>query len=325
MIVIESIKMYDVILYSSTYREVWDDFVLNSKNATFLFYRNYLDYHSNRFVDCSLLIYKKNKLIALFPANVVDTIVYSHQGLTYGGLLMDKNTSTVDVLEIFRTINQFYGKKGYTKVVYKPIPYIYSKIPSQEDLYALFKVCNARLIGRNISSTIFQNRKTKFEESRKSGIRKAIRNGIKVCESLDFVLFWKILETNLSLKYGVKPVHTLPEIELLHSYYPEKIKLFLAYEDTTTVVAGTVIYLMENVCHVQYISASPIGKQVGALDYLFDFLINEKYVNVPIFDFGQSTEQLGNILNTNLIFQKEGFGGRGVVYDVYEYDITIND
>ena len=40
-----------------------------------------------------------------------------------------------------------------------------------------------------------------------------------------------------------------------------------------------------------------------------------------IFDFGISTEQGGRYLNEGLIFQKEGFGARTVVYDTYELNI----
>jgi hypothetical protein len=31
---------------------------------------------------------------------------------------------------------------------------------------------------------------------------------------------------------------------------------------------------------------------------------------------------MGNYLNESLIFQKEGFGGRGVVYNIYELNVV---
>ena len=79
--------------------------------------------------------------------------------------------------------------------------------------------------------------------------------------------------------------------------------------------------MTKRVIHTQYISASVEGKELGVLDLMFDFLINREYVNYPIFDFGQSTEDMGHILNEPLIFQKEGFGGRGMIYDIYEYNL----
>jgi hypothetical protein len=36
---------------------------------------------------------------------------------------------------------------------------------------------------------------------------------------------------------------------------------------------------------------------------------------------GASNEEGGKVLNASLIYQKEGFGGRGVVYDTYEWEL----
>ena len=47
-----------------------------------------MDYHNDRFKDHSLMVFKDDKLIALLPANIVDFNLRSHQGLTYGGFLL---------------------------------------------------------------------------------------------------------------------------------------------------------------------------------------------------------------------------------------------
>jgi len=312
--------MYNVELYTPERKKEWNIFIENAKNSTFLFDRNYMDYHADRFQDFSLMIYRKNKLYALLPANKKSNVLYSHQGLTYGGLIMSKKSTTLEVIETFQAINSFLKEQNIDKVIYKPIPYIYHQVPSQEDLYALFKTTDARIIGRNISSTIYQENKIKFIESRKSGIRKALSNGITIQESNDYAAFWDILNTNLKNKYGVSPVHSLSEITLLQSRFPKNIKLYLACKDNKA-LGGTVLYLTPRVIHTQYISASIEGKELGVLDLLFDFLINHEYTSFTIFDFGQSTENMGNVLNESLIFQKEGFGGRGMLYDIYEYNL----
>lgn len=86
-------------------------------------------------------------------------------------------------------------------------------------------------------------------------------------------------------------------------------------------LGGSLLYITKQVVHTQYISASVEGKELGALDLLFDYLINKEYTSYPYFDFGQSTESMGTVLNESLIFQKEGFGGRGMCYDIYEYEL----
>lgn len=312
--------MYRVELYKPEQKLDWNTFVENAKNATFLFNRNYMDYHSDRFHDNSLMIYRKEKLYALFPANIKENTLYSHQGLTYGGLIMSNKATVLDIIETFQVIHQYLKEQGIKKVIYKPLPYIYHLIPSQEDLYALFKTTNAHIIGRNISSTIYQENKIKFIESRKSGIRKALANNITVKMSNDYAAFWDILNTNLKNKYGVAPVHSLEEIQLLQSRFPKNIKLYLAYKGDQA-LGGTVLFLTKRVVHTQYISASIEGKELGVLDLMFDHIINHEYINYPVFDFGQSTEDMGHVLNESLIFQKEGFGGRGMCYDIYEYEI----
>ena len=311
--------MFEIKKYSPADRTTWDQFVKTSKNGTFLFERAYMDYHSDRFTDFSLLIFRKGRLYALLPANRVADTLHSHQGLTYGGFVMNDRATVSDVLEMFGAVNLFLRQNGFSKVVYKAIPYIYDRIPAQEDLYALFRAGATQIAG-NISSAIYSEDRLKFTESRKSGLRKARAAGLRVTESDDLATFWNILSTNLEDKYSVKPVHTLAEISLLKSRFPKHIKLYLCLHEDTP-LGGTLVYETGRVVHTQYISANLAGKNSGALDLLFDYLINKKYADIPIFDFGQSTENSGYILNENLIFQKEGFGGRGVMYNVYEYTI----
>lgn len=306
--------------YTEENAEEWNEFAANSKQGTFLFNRSYMDYHRDRFADHSLMLYHKNSLFALLPANEKGDVLWSHEGLTYGGLLTNEKATTANVCKAFKSINSYLAEKGFRKVVYKAMPWIYHRLPAEEDLYALTNVCNARIVARHISSTIVGVNRLKFAESRKSGIRKALRNGITVCESNDLHAFWEILTDNLCCKYGAKPVHTEAEIKLLKSRFPQQIKLYMAYKGSLA-LGGTLIFETPQVVHTQYISASPEGKQDGALDLLFDNIINKVYADIPYFDFGKSSNGDGHELNTCLIFQKEGFGGRGVCYDWYEYNL----
>lgn len=301
-------------------KELWNTFVSKARNATFLFDRNYMDYHADRFDDNSFMFYHKGKLKAVLPANVAGDTLYSHQGLTYGGLLLDKKATVEDVLECFDSLNSWLRENGISKVVYKALPWIYQQYPSEEDLYALTWKCKAQLISRNIASTIVIDNKLKFAESRKSGIRKALSLNIEVGESNDVDGFWHVLEDNLGNRYNAKPVHTASEMKLLMSRFPNNIKLYVA-KMNGEIVGGTLIYVTPQVVHTQYISASVEGKKHGALDLLFDYIINKVYANCRYFDFGKSTEQGGAYLNEPLIFQKEGFGGRGVCYDWYQWEL----
>lgn len=296
----------------------WNEFVARSKNGTFLLDRRYMDYHSDRFDDFSMVITDRGRIRSLLPANRNGDTLYSHQGLTYGGLIMTDDTRTSETLTAFQLINTACRKAGISKVIYRPAPYIYASVPAEEDLYALFAVCDATLTSRSVSTTISRANPLRFSTLRRRSVAKAVREGIEVVETDDFTPFWHILNANLNDRFGVNAVHTFDEIHLLHNRFPENIRLFTAMLGGEC-LAGTVIYLTPTVAHTQYIAASPEGKKTGALDIVMNRLINDIFADRPYFDFGISTEGGGHTLNPGLIAQKEGFGGRAVCYDTYTY------
>lgn len=312
--------MFEVRRYTPDKANEWNRFVAASKNGTFLFDRQFMDYHADRFTDCSLMFYRDNALYALLPANVKGDVLTSHGGLTYGGLVMSSRCSAKGVQEVFAAMNTYLSDMGVRRVVYKAIPWIYHQLPAEEDLYALTSISHATLIIRDISSAVIGDRPVKFSESRKSGLRKALRMGLTVRESEDFATFWQILNANLTAKYGVRPVHSVSELELLHGHFPQGIRLYMVY-DGETPLGGTLLFLTPQVLHTQYISATAEGKAHGAIDLLFNHLINEVYTDYRYIDFGKSTVSDSADLNEQLIFQKEGFGARAVCYDTYEWKL----
>ena len=77
-----------IIKYEKKQKLVWDNFVTKAKNGHFFFYRDYMEYHSDRFHDFSLIIYNdKGNIMALLPASIDGDTVISHGGLTFGGFM----------------------------------------------------------------------------------------------------------------------------------------------------------------------------------------------------------------------------------------------
>jgi len=308
-----------ILIYREELKPQWDNFITNSKNGVFLFYRDYMEYHADRFVDHSLMFFKGHKLVAVMPANIKDNVLFTHGGLTFGGIVSEYGMETQLMLEIFDKLVQYCEPVGIKKIIYKAIPHIYHKAPAEEDLYVLFRH-NAKLIRRDVSSTIFLKERIPFSKGRGWCIKKSKIKGLEVKRSYDFKTFMAIEEENLRKKYNVRPTHTADEIQLLASRFPENIKLFTAHKDDT-MYAGVIIYESKNVAHTQYIAATDEGKKLYATDLILDFLINDKYAKKKYFDFGISTEKEGKFLNVGLITQKEEFGARAVVYDTYELEI----
>jgi hypothetical protein len=307
--------------YSISERESWDAFVTGSKNGTFLFQRSYMDYHSDRFTDHSLLFHAdKGQLVALLPANERSETLQSHSGLTYGGVICDASMTTPMMLEIFDALFDYMRANGFSRLVYKTIPHIYHRHPAEEDRYALFRN-NAHLFRRDVLSVIRSDARLPLQKRRSRKVVQAQKLSLVVETSSDLGAFWAVLEENLLATHGVKPVHTLEEIELLRSRFPDHIKLHLCRENEVA-IAGVVMFNSSRVAHVQYISASTRGREIGALDLLFATLIERDYATQPYFDFGISNEQDGQILNVGLIEQKEGFGARAVVHDYYELTLA---
>ena len=334
-----------IIPYSINRKETWDAFVEMSKNGTFLLKRNFIDYHSDRFFDCSLLIYAgispdgefKEKslttkdLVAVFPANwdKERQTVFSHQGLTYGGLVVLPDVTQKEVLDMMQTIVQYYRDMMQAeRIVYKPIPYIYSSIPSGEDLYALFRA-GARLTRRLVSTCVSMQNPMKMATLRIRQARKAVDHGFYIDRMTEgdtqtLKEYWALLEDVLMKHHNARPTHTLQEMQLLMSQFPKNIRLYIVRHEKR-IAAGIVVFECRKVAHVQYIASGEEGRTFGALDLLFRHLINERYKQFDYLDLGTSNENDGRYLNEGLIHQKEGFGGRAVCYDTYEINIAAQD
>ena len=310
--------------YKTENSNLWNDFVAGSKNGCFLFCRNYMDYHSDRFKDHSLMFFQNDKLVGLLPANVEEGVLYSHAGLTFGGVISNYSMSTNLMLKIFEKIKEHCLSQGIYKIIYKPIPAIYHSIPSDEDLYALFR-SDAKLIGRNVASCIYLPEKRKFETKRREAIKKAQNNGLVVKQSYDVESFMRLVEQVVTERHGARPVHTSGEMCLLASRFPSNIKLFASYRGAV-MLAGCLIYESKNVAHGQYAANSNEGRALGAQDIIIDYLINDYYKGKKYFDFGISTLDHGRILNEGLIAHKESFGANTIVYDLYEMPVvaTVN-
>ncbi len=278
-----------------------------------------MEYHSDRFTDYSLMIYNDNSLIAVVPASKHGNEIRSHGGLTYGGIITNKKMTAQKMLEVFDAILTYLRGDSIRSFIYKRVPAIYHKYPSDEDVYALFRN-NAELYRRDISTTIFLQDAIRFNERRRRNVKKAIKEDLSFQESNDYCGYMNMLTEVLETQHGVKPVHTSDEIQKLANLFPENIKLYVALKDNK-IVAGTVLYINESVVHAQYIANSQEGKQCGALDFVFDNLITVVYKDKLYFDFGISTEDSGRYLNEGLIEQKQEFGGRGIIYDHYRIQL----
>ena len=311
--------MYTITPYTKDHFSQWNEFVAQSKNGTFLFHRDFMEYHNDRFEDYSLIFFEGNRPVALLPAHRVEGAVYSHWGLTYGGLLLSTNIKLSGVIAILKDLLQFLNNNGIARLYIKAIPHIYHKIPAEELEYALF-LAHAKTIRRDSLFVIEKASAPAITKTRREAINRGKKNNLEIIEEPEFELFWnEILIPNLSAKHEAKPVHTAAEIVMLYKKFPNNIRHFNVYHNNI-IVGGTTVFITDTVAHPQYISGNKDKNQLGSLDYLYAHLITNIFNDKKYFDFGISNEEQGRKLNGGLAFWKESFGARTIVHDFYEVE-----
>jgi hypothetical protein len=309
--------------YMERDRARWDAFVAQSKNGTFLFWRDYMDYHADRYPDASLVaVDDTGALRALLPATRSGDELISHAGLTYGGFVTDERMTVELMLELFDATVRHLRRSGVSNLYYRAVPHIYHRTPAEEDLYALARG-GAELYRRDVLSVIDYEAEIDWDARRRRRHKKsapALRAGIEVRETDDYEAFWAMLAANLDRRHNLKPVHTSEELRLLAGRFPDHIRLFGAYRHDR-LEAGALLYITPRVCHVQYSASSVDGRKLRALDLVHAHIIDAFHTRAHYYDFGISTEQEGQVLNAGLVEYKEQFGARTVVQDFYRVSV----
>ena len=278
-----------------------------------------MEYHSDRFLDYSLLVYDEKKLIAAVPANFFDKILISHQGLSYGGIVLHDQVRLAETAAVVKAVMEYLYSHDIPLWVIKIIPRMYHTRPSDDLDWILFKL-NAKLTRRDTALAVDNlAARLPYQERRKRSIKKAFNCNIEIKNGFtEIAPFWTdVLIPNLMSKHGTAPVHTIEEIELLASRFPKNIVQHTIYLDGV-IVAGTTMFLNNDVAHAQYISGTELGRNAGCLDFLFDHIIREEYKEYRYFDFGICNENGGLFINKGLLDWKEGFGARTISHDFYE-------
>lgn len=314
-------KQYHIKLYQPGDFDHWNAFTAKAKNATFLFHRHFMDYHADRFSDYSLLVLDGEKTVAVLPANKVDGAIYSHQGLTYGGLVLSEKLRLGEVIDIFRTVLQFLSENKIKKLFLKQLPAMYSRHFSEEVAYCLF-LLQAKAYKKECLSVLDMSQDYAFSKDRKQCIRRGVAANLQIREETHFEPFWnQILIPNLQLKHEANPVHTWQEMTRLQGHFPENIRHFNVYHHDE-IVAGTTIFITDKVAHPQYISGNAKKNELGSLDYLYSYLITEVFNTKNYFDFGPSHEENGKKINKGILFWKESFGAKTTIQEFYEVETS---
>jgi len=305
------VKNYSVQKYQESDYANWNTFIGQAKNATFLFHRDFMEYHKDRFEDFSLMVFDEKKLVAVLPANKVGNELYSHQGLSYGTIVIQNNVRIKEYLGIVRELMFYLSEVNIEFVYLKLPPKIYNKVLADELDYVSF-LLQAEVYRSDIYMVVDNNDSYIPNRNRKRALKMASQIDIEVLEDHNYLGFWeRVLVPNLKTRFGVSPVHSLDEIKQLANSFPDQIKLFNAYINGV-LNAGVVLFVMDNLIHFQYSSGNEDRNSTAALDALFDFVIR-KYLNKKYISLGSSSDKNGLVINEGLAYWKESLGAKASV------------
>lgn len=308
-------KAISIRRFSTEKATQWNDFVRKAKNATFLFDRNYMDYHSDRFSDHSIMVYENDQLRALLPAHEVEHKIISHGGLTYGGLLLPLNAQLNEALRFFYWVIKYFHSLGFESMSYKCIPQHYCMYPSYEDQSAMFQL-KANLVRREMTCIYARLKSLPLQKREKTN---RAQKECRILKAAEPALFWNdVLIPNLQDRFNSGPVHSESEIKLLMERFPHNIHLYEVHG--SEILGGALLFETETTAHLQYTSATSIGREIGALDFLFHHLLTEVFAHKEFFSFGTSSGDGEGEINRGLLDWKESFGARVHTQDGYEVE-----
>lgn len=319
----------EVVQYEKKHHDSWEEFVNSSSNGTIFHSRKFLSYHSpDKFTDNSLLFFDEGRLTAVFPAADIKRdglkVLWSHMGASYGGLVHGENLSIKQSFDLTQSLIDYALREKFEKIVSTSVPVVYQKRYNQYLDFAFVKngfQYQKREVTSVITLDVDEDNVMKLikPESRTS-VRKAEKLGVVIKKSNDFDEYYRILESNLAMRHGVQPAHSLEELYRLKELYPQKIQLFGAYLKNKMIAGVVNFYCNDKVVLVFYISHNQEYQQYRAVNLLFYTIMKDAISRgLGFLDFGLFTVNMDP--NWGLGKFKESFGARGILRDTYFLDL----
>jgi lipid II:glycine glycyltransferase (peptidoglycan interpeptide bridge formation enzyme) len=240
----------EVIPYSESWKEKWDEFVLGSNNGTMFHLQKFFDYHQpNKFQFNHLIFLEKDEIIALLPGSLKDGVFESPVGASYGSIVLgDYRFETV--MEIVSALLEYGKKNGIKEFILTSAPMIYETYQNQNlDFAMLWQGFHFDL--HYISSAIKLDPSrdiiSRFQPTIRRNIRKYLNDSdLRVEINGRYDEFYPILIENKK-RHDIKPTHSLEDLYKLQELLPENLALFMVYYKDIPIAGSSMFLTNKNV------------------------------------------------------------------------------
>lgn len=313
----------DIRMFSEKDTAEWEHFVGEANNGTIFHSLKFLSYHpKTRFKNHHCMITNKGSLVAVFPAVEHEGTIISHQGASYGGVVMKHDIGINTVCNVIEHLVAYYRSQGFKKIIVTQTPLVYYKDPHQYADFAYAKH-GFSYVKREVTAVIpitsAEPLPTFHADARRS-TKKAQREGIQVRITDELKRFYTILANNLGMRHNVKPTHTLNELHKLHRLFPDDIILFAAYCEKV-MIGGIVVFITNRKTLLAfYISHDNNYQQFRPVNLLFyEILKWGYYQGFTYLDLGTFTLHMEP--NWGLGRFKENHNAHGYLRDTLELNL----
>jgi len=302
-------------------RDIWTDFILRSNNGTIFHLPDFLDYHpEGRFRNHHLIVENASGIVSVIPGALTDredgTWFRSYPGASYGGPVFNDSLGLSKIENTIDELCSYCRSNGFRGIELTPPPIVYYRRPHNYLEFSLVKR-DFKYMKRELTAVIDLSRfgeelNLGFRSSAIRGVKKAEKNGVEVSENSDFSLFYHVLESNLQQRHGVKPTHTLEELEKLRSLLGrDRIRQFIAMKDGDVLAGMVMFHCNPRVTLAFYISHDQEHQALRPVNSVYMEVIRwAKQMGYHYMDLGTFT--LNMDVNYGLCRFKESFSARGI-------------
>ncbi len=305
--------------YSIDKKTEWDNLVSHSDNSFFFFKRDFLEYHQKPLVDFSVMIYQDNKLKAIMPINIIDHIAYSHQGITYGGLITESRCFYSDYVIYLNKILEFLKNNKVIHLVVSPQPSAYFK--TQSNKLDLIIQRNQIKMDKCSVGAILNQQNFRLPTKRKLNIKSSLLENYEFSTTTDLSIYWDLVEKFYHQRFGFNPVHNFNEIKYLHDTFKGNINITSLKDiKSNKTVAGLMIFEDEKIAKIQYIAYEETAQNLINLLYYetLDYYIKRG----KSIDWGSSMDIKDGEVKTSILWLKEKFGASPTAMNTVTFDLN---